>query len=127
MRTQEQIDYDNFMMDLENWVLENRWDSRIGIPRGPERHMDPLWAEVMQEELRDYPRKSWADYCHWVESGKGDDWFQPDEISDQGYIEAQAKQRTAYLCRGTVMPLGASLYDRIVPIAVASLSSAGTE
>ena len=45
------------------------------------------------------------------------------ELPDQGYIEAQAKQRTACLCTGTLMPLGASLYERVVPLALASRSS----
>ena len=80
--TQEQRDLDAFLMDLENWVLEHKWDSRIGIPCGPRRHLDHLWGEVMKEELAEYPRKTYEDYCRWVESGGGDEWFQPDFQSE---------------------------------------------
>ena len=57
----------------------------------------------------------------FVLQGGGDEWFQEDQegIIDQGYLEEQAKQRTSYLCKDTVAPLRASLYDRIVPIALA--------
>ena len=74
--TQEQRDLDAFLMDLENWVLQHRWDSRIGIPCGPRRHLDHLWGEVMKEELAEYPRKNWLEYCEWVQNGGGDEWFQ---------------------------------------------------
>ena len=120
--TQEQRDTNNFFMDLENWVLEHRWDARIGIPCGRARHLDHLWGEVMREEMADYPRRTYDQYCAWVESGGGDEYFQPSE-PDQAYVEAQAKQRTSYLCTETVMPLEVSLYDRVVPVAMASLRS----
>ena len=54
MVPQEQIDRDNFLMDLENWVLQHRWDARLGIPCGPRRHLDHLWGEVMREEMGKY-------------------------------------------------------------------------
>ena len=123
MAPQEQRDLNAFLMDLENWVLQHRWDCRIGIPCGPRRHLDRLWGEVMREEMADYPRRTYDQYCAWVESGGGDEYFQPSE-PDQAYVEAQAKQRTAYICQETAMPLEVSLYDRIVPIALASLRSA---
>ena len=87
--------------------------------------MDPLWAEVMKEEIDDYPRRTWSDYCRWVAEGGGDELFQPEEpeLPDQGYIEAQTKQRTAYLCRDTVVPLRVSLYDRIHLIARSARSA----
>ena len=121
MAPQEQRDLKNFLLDFENWCLQNKWDSRIGIPAGRHRHEDPLWRQVIQEELRDYPRKTWDQYVTFVLQGGGDEWFQEDqeEIIDQGYLEEQAKQRTSYLCKDTVAPLRASLYDRIVPIALA--------
>ena len=81
-RTQEQRDRDNFFMDLENWLLGHKWDSRVGVPCGPRRHLDHLWGEVMKTELEDYPRKTYEDYCLWVESGGGDEWFQPDFQSE---------------------------------------------
>lgn len=37
---------------------------------------------------------------------------------EESYIEAQAKQRTAYLCREMVQPLSVSLYDRIPALAL---------
>ena len=37
---------------------------------------------------------------------------------EEGYIEAQAKQRTAYICRDMVQPLSVSLYDRIPALAL---------
>ena len=122
---QERRDQNNFLMDLENWVLEHRWDARIGIPCGPQRHLDHLWGQVMEEEIADYyPRRTYKEYCDWVVSGGGDEWFQPGgDAPDQVYIEAQARQRMAYLCRETVMPLKMTLYDRAVPLALASLRS----
>ena len=140
MAPSEQRDLNNFLMDLKNWVLQHRWDARIGIPCGPRRHgreapaqsagraparsaLDHLWGEIMREELADYPRRTYEEYCGWVENGGGDEYFQPSE-PDPAYVEAQAKQRTAYLCTETVMPLEVSLYDRIVPLALASLRSA---
>ena len=129
--TQEQRDTNNFFMDLENWVLEHKWDTRIGIPCGRARHgrdaparsaLDHMWGEVMREEMADYPRRTYDQYCEWVEGGGGDEYFQPSE-PDQAYVEAQAKQRTSYLCTETVMPLEVSLYDRVVPLAMASLRS----
>ena len=80
--TQEQRDTNNFFMDLENWLLEHRWDTRIGIPCGPRRHLDHLWGEVMVEEMADYPRRTYEEYCEWVESGGGDEWFQPEFQSE---------------------------------------------
>ena len=120
--TQERRNTDNFFMDLENWALEHRWDARIGIPCGRARHLDHLWGEVMRGEMADYPRRTFDQYCEWVESGGGDDWFQPEE-PDHAYIEAQAKQRTSYLCRDMVAPLSVSLHERIVPLALAQRQS----
>ena len=121
MAVQEQRDLKNFLLDFENWCLQNKCDSRIGIPAGRHRHEDPLWRQVIQEELRDYPRKTWDQYVTFVLQGGGDEWFQEDQegIIDQGYLEAQTKQRTSYLCRDMVAPLSVSLYDRIVPLALA--------
>ena len=42
---------------------------------------------------------------------------------EAGYLEAQTKQRTAYLCWDLVRPLGVSLYDRIPSLAAAALAS----
>ena len=42
---------------------------------------------------------------------------------EAGYLEAQTKQRTAYLCRDLVRPLSVSLYDRIPSLAAAALAS----
>ena len=78
----DQVDLINFLMDLENWVLEHRWDARLGVPCGRLRHVDSLWGETMRFELLDYPRRRWDDYCEWVASGGGDDWFQPAELEN---------------------------------------------
>ena len=128
MAPQEQRDLQNFLLDFENWVLQNKWDSRIGIPAGRHRHEDPLWRQVIQEELRDYPRRTWDQYVTFVLQGGGDEWFQEDQegIIDQGYLEAQAKQRTSYLCRDMVAPLSVSLHERIVPLALAQRRSVVT-
>ena len=128
MAPQEQRDLNNFLMDLEHYVLQHRWDARIGIPCGPQRHLDHLWGQVMEEEMKDYPRRTYEEYCEWVESGGGDEWFQEDQegIIDQGYLEAQAKQRTSYLCRDMVAPLSVSLHERIVPLALAQRRSVVT-
>jgi len=82
----------------------------------------------MEEEMKDYPRRTYEEYCEWVESGGGDEWFQEDQegIIDQGYLEAQAKQRTSYLCRDMVAPLSVSLHERIVPLALAQRRSVVT-
>ena len=68
--------HEAFLADLENWCLQHQWDYRIGLPRGRYRYMDPLWREVVQANLEDYPRDTWADYVRWCEAGRGDEWFQ---------------------------------------------------
>ena len=86
MAPRDQVELSNFYMDLENWVLENRWDPRLGIPCGPLRlgvpcdplrHVDSLWGLVMRTELLDYPRRHWSEYSDWVLGGGGGDLFQP--------------------------------------------------
>ena len=86
MAPRDQVELSNFYMDLENWVLEHRWDHRLGIPCGPLRlgapcdplrNVDSLWGLVMRTELLDYPRHPWSEYSDWVLGGGGDDWFQP--------------------------------------------------
>ncbi len=42
---------------------------------------------------------------------------------EAGYLEAQTKQRTAYLCRDLVRPLNVSLYARIPCLAATALAS----
>ena len=42
---------------------------------------------------------------------------------EAGYLEAQSKQRTAYLCRDLVRPLTVSLSDRIPLLAAVALAS----
>ena len=92
---QERRDQNNFLMDLENWVLEHRWDARIGIPCGPQRHLDHLWGEVMRQEIADYyPRRTYEEYCGWVLSGGGDEWFQPEVDPAQGMPEPLQHRRS---------------------------------
>ena len=76
----DQVDLQIFLLDLENWVLGHRWDTRLGVPCGRLRHVDSLWGETMRFELLAYPRRCWDDYCSWVRGGGGDDWFQPAEL-----------------------------------------------
>ncbi len=42
---------------------------------------------------------------------------------EAGYLEAQSKQRTAYLCSDLVRPLTVSLSDRIPLLAAVALAS----
>ena len=65
-----------FMLDFENWALR-RWASSQGIPTGPERFKVRAWADHMKDALQDSDT-SWDEYCAWVQSGGGDDWFQED-------------------------------------------------
>ena len=67
-------DRNNFLMDFENWAL-SRWDARQGIPTGTSRHEHREWASHMQEHLRDSDT-CWGEYVAWVQSGRGDEWFQ---------------------------------------------------
>ena len=56
MAPSEQRDREAFLMDFENWCLaDGRWDARLGLPRGKSRHIDPLWRQVIQAHLDDYP------------------------------------------------------------------------
>ncbi len=41
-------------------------------------------------------------------------------MEEAGYLEAQTKLRTSYLCRDLVRPLSVSLYDRIPFLAAAA-------
>ena len=75
----------NFWLDLENWVLQHRWDARAGIPVGPRRHHDTTWRAVMLEELEDYPRNSIEQYEAFVLAGNGDEWFQEGEAGTLMY------------------------------------------
>ena len=67
-----------FWLDLENWVLQHRWDARIGIPCGPRRHLDTAWRTIMLQELEAYPRNTIEQYEAFVLSGQGDEWFLED-------------------------------------------------
>ena len=75
----------NFWLDLENWVLQNRWDARAGTPVGPRRHIDTTWREVMLQELEDYPRNTIEQYEAFVLAGNGDEWFQEGEAGTLMY------------------------------------------
>ena len=50
------------------------------FPRGPNRHEDPEWAEMIQSQV--YPHHSdidWQEYVDWVRLGGGDDHFLEEE------------------------------------------------
>ena len=68
-------DKNNFLMDFENWCLGKRWDSRMGVPKGPQRIEHPEWAAMMKRECQDSDT-TWEEYCEWVRQGGGDEWFQ---------------------------------------------------
>lgn len=63
---------DSFLLDFENWVLENRWEGEF--PTGPDRYLDPEWARVVKYEC-EHLDCSWPRYCAWVRLGGGDDPF----------------------------------------------------
>ena len=71
----------DFMMDFENACLSQSWDSRIRAhPKGPNRHKDPDWAKMILSQVYPYHSEvDWKEYCSWVRSGLGDEWFQEDE------------------------------------------------
>ncbi len=64
---------DAFYMDLENYIL-GQWDARQGIPKGPRRHENELWAAHVKGHLEDADA-TWAAYVSWVSQGGGDEWF----------------------------------------------------
>ena len=67
----------NFMMDFENYALE-QW--REATPKGPDRYNEKAWAVHMQDILVDADT-TWDEYCSWVRSGHGDEYFQIEESS----------------------------------------------
>ena len=72
---------DTFLMDFENACLNN-WDNSIAHPKGPTRHLDKAWAEMIQSQV--YPHHSdvdWYEYVGWVTRGGGDEWFQ-EEVNE---------------------------------------------
>ena len=67
---------DGFLTDFENAVLED-WGR--DIPTGPRRFEKAEWALLVQRNV--YPNHSdvdWYEYCDWVSSGGGDEWFMED-------------------------------------------------
>jgi hypothetical protein len=76
-RLERQRYHDAFMMDLENYILEH-WDARQGIPKGPRRHENELWAAHVKGHLEDADT-TWVDYVSWVSQGGADEWFRGDE------------------------------------------------
>ena len=130
----------NFMMDFENSCLQDVWyrqnDRRWGFhPLGPKRHENAEWAAMIQSQV--FPHHSdvdWLEYCTWVENGGGDEWFIDDlegceerrlqimldresEEFEAGYLEAQTRLRTSYLCKDMEYPLPTPLDARIVAMA----------
>jgi hypothetical protein len=62
-----------FFTDFENSCLS---DFEGVIPVGRRRHLDPEWARHIRGQV--YPHHSditWEQYCAFVESGGGDEWF----------------------------------------------------
>ena len=85
----------NYLMDLENWLLEHRWpleplpeDTPVRstdelwmkpFPRGPRRFEDSIWAQLVQESLEENGSITWDTYTEWCLSGGGDEWFVEEE------------------------------------------------
>ena len=65
----------NFLMDFENYALE-KWSK--AAPKGPDRYNEEAWAVHMQDMLVDADT-TWDEYCSWVRSGHGDEYFQLEE------------------------------------------------
>ena len=76
-RLERQRDHDAFMMDLENYIL-GHWDARQGIPKGPRRHENALWAAHVKSHLVDTDT-TWVGYVSWVSQGGADEHFRCDE------------------------------------------------
>ena len=68
-------------MDFENACLSRNWDSsKRQHPKGPKRHEDPEWAQMIQSQV--YPHHSDVDfqeYCEFCENGGGCEAFQEEE------------------------------------------------
>ena len=129
------VERDNFMMDFENQCLSQNWDSsKRQHPKGPNRHEDPEWAEMIKSQI--YPHHSdihWDEYVEWVSRGTGDEWFRETTDSESywrrqeanrdedeflpGYHEAQTRLRTSYLCKDMVRPCSTPLVERTLALA----------
>ena len=128
----------DFMMDFENTCLQQNWDyqKHPGFhPLGPNRHEDPEWAAMIQSQCFPFSSEvDWLEYCTWVQNGGGDEWFIDDlegaeerrlqflldreaENFEAGFLEAQTRLRTSYLCKDMEYPLQTPLDGRIVTMA----------
>ena len=58
----------NFIMDCENWVLENKWNE--SPPKGEQRLLED-WKDL----ILDFTDVKLKDYIEYVMAGKGEDWF----------------------------------------------------
>ena len=79
-------DRNAFMMDFENSCLAD-WVGEF--PKSKRRHLDKDWAAFMQKQV--FPHHSdvdWWEYCLFVESGGGDEYFQ--DINDDNDIEVDS-------------------------------------
>ena len=68
---------DTFLMDFGNSCLANHWDSSAGPhPTGVRRYENEKWADMILTQV--YPNSDihWCDFCEWVMTGGGDEWFQ---------------------------------------------------
>ena len=82
----------NYLMDLENWILEHQWPSTPlpedtpvcstdelwmkPHPRGPRRFEEPEWAQLVYEALSEEDGSiTWDTYTAWCLGGGGDEWF----------------------------------------------------
>jgi hypothetical protein len=66
---------DNFFMDTENWILENKWKNKWSDLTGVKRLNNIEWMYLICEYM-DCPLNDFTTYEKWVNQGNGDEWFQ---------------------------------------------------
>ena len=83
----------NFLLDTENWILENKWPYFIPRgrpayaywekphPTGRQRYEHPEWQILMKEALADTTSITWDTYCAWCESGMGEEWMREEHAT----------------------------------------------
>ena len=83
----------DFLMDTENWILQNKWPYRMTQgdayehhPTGSWRYEHPEWGRLMKEALanpegRITRRITWDVYCAWCQSGLGEEWMTEEDAT----------------------------------------------
>ena len=133
---------DAILRDFEIEIVVD-WDDHVEWPIGPRRFEKAEWAELIKRNV--YPHHfsvDWDEYVEWVSQGGGDGLL-IEGVKDcawcflstgrcshtcmcsmmAGYIEAQMKQRTAYISKAMVRPLRTSLNDRLVALVLEAMKT----